>query len=161
VDLAHAVEVDDEREPRIRLEDLEELLEAQRIRAQLDGLLHLEEAGDHVLDALVDERLAAADRDHRGRALHRRVDALVDRQSCLVRLVLADLPAADAGDVAGERRLEHEDKRIELALLLLRGDVTTDLDRRAKGKLHQCSPPEQVVPSGSEKQAQQGRSERS
>jgi len=38
VDLAHAVEMDDERHARRRLEPVENLLEAQRVRAQLDGL---------------------------------------------------------------------------------------------------------------------------
>src|SRR4029079_18384065 len=74
VDLAHAVEVDDEGQPLIRLEDVEELLQPERVRAELDRLVQLEEADDHVLDALEDERLAAADRDDRGRALLARVD---------------------------------------------------------------------------------------
>ncbi len=123
MDLAHAVEVDDERQLVVRLEDVEVLLEPQRVRAEVDRLVQLEEAIDDVLDPLEDERLAAADRDDRRRALHAGVDALLDRQPRLVRLVLADLPAADAGDVARERRLEHQDERIALALALLLRDV--------------------------------------
>ena len=127
VDLAHAVEMDDERQPVGRLEDLEELLELQRVRAEVDVLAELEHPGDDVLDPLVDERLAAADRDHGRRALHAGVDALLHRQTRLVRLVLADLSAADARDVARERGLEHQDERVALAFALLAGDVPADL----------------------------------
>src|SRR5206468_12045658 len=108
----------------------------QRLHAQLDVLVQLHEAGDDLFDPLEDERLAAADRDHRGRALFARVDALLDRQARLVRLVLADLPAADAGDVARERRLEHQHERIALALALLNGDVLADRDGRLERELH-------------------------
>ena len=73
---------------------------------------------DDVLDALEDEGLAAADRDDGRGALDAGVDALLDREARPVRLVLADLPAADAGDVARERRLEHQHERIALALAL-------------------------------------------
>jgi len=128
VNLAHAVEMDDERHAVAWLEDVEVLLEAQRVRAEIDVLTEVEHAGHHVLDALVDERLASADRDHRGGALCTCVDALLDGQPRLVRLVLADLPAADARDIAGERRLEHEDERVALPLALLSGDVLADLD---------------------------------
>jgi hypothetical protein len=78
VDLTHAVEVDDERQARVRLEHLEELLQLERVRAQLNVLVHLEHALDDVLDPLVDERLAAADGDDRSRALNACVDALLD-----------------------------------------------------------------------------------
>src|SRR5581483_10419695 len=91
------------------------------------------------LDALVDEWLATADRDDRGGALEAGVEALLDRQPRAVRLVLPDLPAADAGDVAGERRLEHEHERIALTLALLRGDVLADRDRRLERELHALS----------------------
>src|SRR6185503_1478041 len=139
VDLAHAVEVDDEREALRRREDVEELLQPQRVRAELDVLVQLEEARDDLLDPLVDERLPAADRDHRRRALLACVDALLDRETRLVRLVLPDLPATDARDVAGQRRLEHQDERIALAFPLLLGDVAGDLDGRAERKLHRDS----------------------
>ena len=135
VDLAHAVEMDDPGQARVRLELVEHLLEAQRVRAELDVLLHLEEAGHDVLDPLVDQRLAAADRDDGRRALRAGVEALLDGKACLVRLVLADLPAADAGDVAAEGRLEHEHERVPLLALLGR-DVATDLDGAAQRKLH-------------------------
>src|SRR6185312_3556620 len=99
----------------------------QRVRAEVDVLAELEHPADDVLDPLVDERLPAADRDDRRRALRARVDALLDRQASLVRLVLTNFPAADARDVAGERRLEHEHERVALAFALLAGDVLADL----------------------------------
>jgi hypothetical protein len=80
----------------------------------------LEHLRGDLVDPLVDERLAAADRDDGSGALDGRVDAFLDREAGAVRLVLADLPAADAGDVAREGRLEHEDERIALAFPLLR-----------------------------------------
>src|SRR5204862_4402964 len=139
VDLAHAVEVDDKREPLIRLEDVKVLLEPERVRAELDVLVQLHEAGDDLFDPLEDERLAAADRDDRGRALFASVDALLDRQPRLVRFVLADLPAADAGDVARERRLEHQHERVALAAALVLRDVAGDLDGRSEGEFHLAS----------------------
>src|SRR5207248_5412516 len=118
------------------LEPVEALLEPQRVRAQLDRLAELEHLRHHLVDPLVHERLAAADRDDGGGALDGGVDAFLDRKTRPARLVLADLPAADAGDVAREGRLEHEHERIALALPLLRGDVLADRDRRCEGELH-------------------------
>ena len=92
VDLAHAVEMHDEREARVGRELGEHLAEAQRVRAQLHVSLHLDEARDYVFDALEDERLATADGDDGGRALLGRADALLDGQPRLIRLVLAILP---------------------------------------------------------------------
>ena len=92
VDLLHAVQVDDEREARVRLEAVEHVDEPERVRAELDVPLHLEEACDDLLDALEDQRLAAADGDDRRRALLGGVQALLDRQAGFVGLVLADLP---------------------------------------------------------------------
>src|SRR3954452_1573803 len=144
VDLLHAVEVDDESETRVRLEPVEHVGEAKRVRTKLDVPLHLEKAADNVLDALEDERLAAADGDDRSRALDRRLEAFLDGQPGLVRLVLANLSAADAGDVAAESRLQHDHERVAV-VLLLRGDVAPDLDGAAKRKLH--APPFRVSAS--------------
>src|SRR6185312_13495530 len=120
-------------------EDLEILGQLQRVRAQVDVLAQLEHPRDDVLDPLVDQRLAAADRNHGRGALDAGVDALVHREARLVRFVLADLPAADAGEVAGERRLEHQDERVALSISLLRGDVAADLDGRTQRELHVLS----------------------
>src|SRR5207237_9546919 len=82
---------------------------------------------------------AASPRRAPTRALRAGVDALLAREARLVRLVLADLPAADAGDVAGERRLEHEDERVAVALALVRGDVLADLHLGAEREFHRAS----------------------
>src|SRR2546423_5587657 len=139
VDLAHPVEVDDEGQAMTWLEDVEVLVEAERVRAQVDVLAELEHAGDDVLDSFVDERLAAADGHHRRRTLCARVHAFVNREPRFVRLVFADLSAADARDVAGEGRLEHEHERVAVALALLAGDVLADLHGRAERELHPFS----------------------
>ncbi|HEY8776694.1 MAG TPA: hypothetical protein VIM33_09495 [Gaiellaceae bacterium] len=97
-------------------------------RSAVDVLPELEHAGDDVLDPLVDERLASADGNHRRGALDAGVDALLNADPRLVRLVLADLSAADAGDVARKGRLEHEDERVAIPLALLADHVTADLD---------------------------------
>src|SRR5437870_12478011 len=114
-------------QPVARLEYVVVLMVATCVLPEADVLAELEHARKDVLDPLVHERFAAADRDDRRRALYACVDAFVHCEPRLVRLVLADLPAADARDVAGERRLEHEDERIPLPLALLAGDVAADL----------------------------------
>src|SRR6266436_1984354 len=131
--------MDDERHARGRLEPVEALLEAQRVRAQLDRLAHLDHPVRNLFDPLIDERLAAADGDDGRGALQAGVEALLHRQPRPVRLVLADLPAADAGDVARERRLEHEDEGIALALALLDRDVLADRNRGLQRELHRES----------------------
>ncbi len=136
VDLPHPVEMHDERHARGRLEPVEALLEPQRVRAELDGLAKRDHSCGDLFDPLVDERLAAADRDDRRRALDARVDALLHRQPRAIRFVLADLPAADARDVACERGLEHENERIPLTPALLGRDVLADRNRGLQRKLH-------------------------
>src|SRR5207249_1517412 len=78
VDLLHPVQVDDEGQARVGLEDLQELDETKRIRAEVDVLLQLEHPCDDVLDPLVDKWLPSADRDDWSRALDAGIDALVD-----------------------------------------------------------------------------------
>src|SRR5205814_8260058 len=90
-------------------------------------------------DSLVAQRRAAAHPKDRGRALDTRCEAPLRREPRLVRLVLADLPAPDAGDVAGERRLQHQDEGEACTGALLLGDVATDLDRRAQWEFHAAS----------------------
>src|SRR5439155_25724685 len=81
VALAQAVEVDDPGEVRRRLEVIELLLEQDRVRAEEDELLALEELlRDHV-DLWVNERLAARDRDHRRAALLIVRDLLIHRHA--------------------------------------------------------------------------------
>src|SRR5207248_1131536 len=74
-------------------------------------------------------------RDHGGGALLGGAEAFLHGETRLVGLVLADLPAADAGDVAAQGGLEHDHERVAV-VLLLRRHVAPDLHRAAKRKLH-------------------------
>jgi len=60
--------------------------------AEVDVLAEIEHAGHDVLDALVDEGLASADRHHRRGALCTCIDALLHGEPGLVRLVLGIFP---------------------------------------------------------------------
>ena len=111
-----------------RLELVDLLADEHAVGAEVDDLLALEDLGRQLADAGVDHRLAAADRDDRGAALVDGVEALLDRELLLDRrLVLADPPAAGAGQVAGVERFEHQDHREPLGpRQLLLGDVAGD-----------------------------------
>ena len=99
-----------------RLEQVELLLEQQRVGAQRDEFLARHDALDDLADLLVDQRLAAGDRDHRRAALVDRVEALLHRQALVEdRVRIVDLAAADAGEIAAEQRLQHQHQRIALA----------------------------------------------
>ena len=94
---------------------LELLLQQQRVRAQVDELLALDQLGRDHVDLGVDQRLAAGDRDHRRAALLDRADRLLDgHPPAQLVLGVLDLAAARAGEVALEQRLELDDQR-ELA----------------------------------------------
>ena len=114
------------------------LLEQQRVGAQEDELLALDEFLDDLRHLLVDERLAAGDRDHRRPALFDRGDALFDAQALAQDLVgVLDLAAAGASKVALQQRLELEHERILLlATQALAGDVLRDGDLLLEGHAH-------------------------
>src|SRR3546814_18169199 len=90
------------------------LLEQQRVRAEIDELPPCDDAGDDLLDLLMQQRLAARD-GHDGRA------AFVDRRKTLRNtqppvqngVGIVDLAAAGAGQVATAQRIEHEDERMD------------------------------------------------
>ena len=65
---------------------------------------------------LVEQRLAAGDRDHRRAAFIDGCKAVGHRQALVEDFVgIVDLAAAGAGEIAAEQRLEHEHERIALA----------------------------------------------
>ena len=130
VALAQAVHVHRPREVGARLEVLELLLEQERVRAQVDELLALDQLGGDHVDLGVDQRLAAGDRDHRRAALLDRSDRLLDRHAP-AQLVLGvlDLAAARAGEVALEQRLELDDQR---KLLAFREALAHQVDAHAR-----------------------------
>ena len=138
VALAHAVEVNHPHEVDRRLEEMDLLLQQQRVGAEEDELLALDELLDDLRHLLVHERLAAGDRDHRRAALFDRRDALFHAQPLAQDLVgVLNLAAAGAREVALKQRLELEDERILLlAFELLAGDVFRDGDLLLEGHAH-------------------------
>ena len=90
------------------------LLHQQGVGAQVDELLALHQLLGDEVDLGVDERLAPGDRDHRRPALLDRGDRLLDAHPLLEDAGrVLDLPAAGAGQVAGEQRLQldHQGNR--------------------------------------------------
>ena len=114
--LLDAVEMDREEQIRRRLEQMQLLLQQQRVGAERDELLARDDAFDDLADLLVDQRLAAGNRDHRRAALVDGVEAFLHRQPPVEdRVRIVDLAAAEAGEIAAEQRLEHQHQRVALA----------------------------------------------
>src|SRR5665811_1294696 len=85
------------------------LLEQQRVGAERDELLTRDDAFDDLTDLAMDERLAAGYSHHRRAAFVDRVEAVLDRQTLVEdRVRIIDLAAADAGEIAAEQRLQHQ-----------------------------------------------------
>src|SRR5712675_897560 len=101
--LLDAVDVDGEEQIGRGLELAELLFEQQRIGAERDELLARHDAFYDRADVLVDQRLAARDRDHRGAALVDRVETFLDREAPVQdRIRIIDLAAAGACKIAEE-----------------------------------------------------------
>src|SRR5690606_39336838 len=125
VALAVAVEMDRPGEIRRRLVFVDLLLEQQRVRAEIDELLARDDAAYDLGHLLVNQRLAARDRDDRCAALVDGAQRVLDAHALsqdLVRIV--DLSAAGTSQIALEQRLKHQHERIPfVALELLLDDV--------------------------------------
>ena len=118
VGLLEAVEVDVDGQALVRRDDAEHLLvEQQRVGAEVDVAPALDDAGDQLGQLRVDGRLAAADRDRGRAALLHRLQARFDRHAVLELAGVPLLGAAEAGQVAGVERLEHEHEREPLVAL--------------------------------------------
>src|ERR1700690_3323080 len=92
------------------------LLKQQRVGAKRDELLTRNDAFDDLTDLAMDERLAAGNSYHRRAAFIDRVEALLDRQTLVEdRVRIIDLAAGDAGEIAAEQRLQHQNERITFA----------------------------------------------
>jgi len=112
VALAEAVDVHREREVRRWCEEVQLLLEQERIGAQVHVALARHQCRDYLIDLLVHQRLSAGDRDHGGLAFLDGVDALLHREPALQDGVLVlDLAAPRAREVALVEGLELEDER--------------------------------------------------
>jgi hypothetical protein len=118
-----AVHVHGEREVLGGLEKVELTLEEQGVRAKINILFALHEAGHDLVDFIMDQRFATRDADHRCAAFLHRVEALLGCQAFVENVGgILDLTATGAGEIAAEKRLQHEDERITLAALELLGD---------------------------------------
>jgi fructosamine-3-kinase len=114
--MLQAVEMHREEQIRRWLEQVQLLFQEQRIGAQRDEFLALDDAFDDLADLLVDQRLAARNGDHRRAALVDGVEAFLHRQALIEDGVgIVDLAAADAGEVAAKQRLQHQHQRIAFA----------------------------------------------
>jgi hypothetical protein len=129
--VAIAVEMDRESEIRCRRVLIELLLEQQRVRAEVHELLARDDAFDDLRHLLVDQRLAARDRDDGCAALVDGAQSVLDGHALAQDFVgIVDLTAARAGEIALEQRLEHQHERIALvAFELLLEDVPRDAIR--------------------------------
>ena len=123
-----AVEMHREEQVGRGLEQIELLLQQQRVGAERDELLARHEAAHDFADLLVDQRFAAGNSHHRRAAFVRRVPALLRRHAAVEdRIGIVDLAAADAGEVATEQRLQHQHQRIAFAAKqLLLDEVAAD-----------------------------------
>jgi len=105
----HAVQMDVDEQARGGPQPGELLGQEHAVGAEIDVLAAAHDPLDKLLDARVDERLAAADAHHRGAALVDRSQALAEREGAVHGVgVLADPAAPAATQVAGEQRLQHE-----------------------------------------------------
>ena len=101
-------------------------------------LLARDDAFDNRLHVLVQQRLAAGDRDDRRAAFVDRLQAVLDRQAAIEDIVLViDLAAAGAGQIAAEQRLQHQHQRIALdAFQTLADDVAAHPGLLYQGNAH-------------------------
>src|SRR6202453_1786511 len=108
-----AVEMHREKQIGGRFEQVELLLQQQRVGAQGHELLARHQAAHDLADLLVDQRLAARNRHHPRAAFVGGLPAFLRRHAPIEdRIGIVDLAAADACEVAAKQRLEHEYQRI-------------------------------------------------
>src|SRR6478672_3233418 len=136
--LAQSVEVDREEQIGGRLEQVQLLLQQQRIRAQRDELLFRDQALHDLADLAMDQRLAAGNCDHGRAAFVDCVEALLDRQPAIENGIgIVDLAAADAGEIAAKQWFQHQDEWIAFAPQhLLPEDIGADTYFLKKRHLH-------------------------
>src|SRR6185503_1842057 len=111
--LTLAIEVDGEREVGRRRVIVDLLLEQQGVRAQVYELLARDDATDDLWQVLVNERLAAGNRDHGRIAGVDRGQRVLDTHAFAQDLVrIIDLAAPRAFQIALEQRFQHQYERI-------------------------------------------------
>ena len=120
---------------------LELLPHEQAVRADIDDAALGQQPGHQLLDLGINQRFAAADRDHRRVALLRGGKAILEGHHVLeAGGILADAAATGAGEIAGVQRfeLQHERKPRGAQNLVL-NDVTGDSYRQRERKSHRMS----------------------
>ena len=108
------------------------------VRADVNDAFLPEQAVHQLFDLRINQRFAAANRDHRRVAFHRHGQAFFQRHHVLeVGGIFADAAAAGAGEIAGVQRFELQDhgKLGRFAQFVL-DDVTGDFRRQGKWKSH-------------------------
>src|SRR5260221_2643545 len=104
--LAQPIEVDGKEEIRRRLEQMQLLLQKQRVRAERNELLLGDQPLHDLADLAVDQRLAAGDRHHGCAALVGGIEALFDGEPPIENWIgIIDLAATDASQIATKQRL--------------------------------------------------------
>src|SRR5262249_31143423 len=98
------------------LEEIQFFFEQQRIGAEVNIFLAGDEAFDDFIDLRVHERFAAGYGNHGRAALFHGLETLF-RGEFLFQDVsgILDFSTAGASEIAAEKRLEHQDKRVALA----------------------------------------------
>lgn len=109
------------------------------VRADVNDAPPRQQAVDECFDVWVDERLAAADRDHRSAALLSGTEAIVEGHHILQRCrILANASATCASEIAGVQGLELENGREFFhAACFLPDDVARNARRECQRKPHE------------------------
>ena len=116
VHVLRSVEMDAEREVRRRLEFVERRFETNRVRAEIDELLALDEFDHELIDLRMQQRFAAGDGDDGRTALIDSCEHLLEREMVPQHFDrMLNLAAAVARKVAAEERFEHQNERILVA----------------------------------------------
>ena len=134
----HAVQMDRESQIRRGRELAEVLFQKQGVGAQVDEFLARHDALDDFLDLLMDQGLAAGDRDDGCTTIIDRLQAFFHRQAFVQDVVFViDLAAARAGQVAAEQGFQHQDEGVFLhAAQLFAHDIGADTDLLDDGDCH-------------------------
>src|SRR5205807_7557167 len=109
-----------------------------RVCADVNDALLLKQTFDERFDLRIDERLSAANGDHRGVAFVRCGEAILQRQEIFERgRIFADPAAASAGEIARVQRLELQDRgELIRPAQLLGNDVGGDLSGQRQRESH-------------------------
>src|SRR5258705_10364434 len=136
--LLQAVKMHREKQIGRGLEQIELLLQKQRVGAERDEFLARHETAHDLADLLVDQRFAAGDRHHRRAAFIGSVPALLRRHAPIEdRIGIVDLATADAGEVTAEQRFQHQHQGIALpAKQLLLDHIAADTQFLEEGYCH-------------------------